>query len=186
MRSQKSGPASAGAPLSIAEAAQLALEHTAESFAARLGGFAFLGRVPDETGEVPVWTFRTALTHRLEAAQVDALGDDLIVMGVIKAKTATFARHILVGRAATNDIVVRHSSVSKLHARVRKTAQGLFVADAGSSNGTFVDDEALSPNDERAVAPGARVRFGGCAFELVSAASLHARLLRRARPEEET
>lgn len=44
----------------------------------------------------------------------------------------------LVGRGQEASLVVRHSQVSRCHARVRVTDEGVFVEDLGSTNGTSV------------------------------------------------
>lgn len=45
---------------------------------------------------------------------------------------------LLIGRAADCDIVLAHSSVSRYHARIERTADGLLLTDLGSVNGVWV------------------------------------------------
>ncbi|MCO6439735.1 MAG: FHA domain-containing protein, partial [Nitrococcus mobilis] len=45
----------------------------------------------------------------------------------------------LVGRSDACGIVVKHNSVSRLHAALRLTSDGLQVEDLGSRNGTAVN-----------------------------------------------
>jgi len=49
--------------------------------------------------------------------------------------------------------------VSRLHAYVRQ-AHGWVVADAGSKNGSWLDDVALEPRRETALSPRAVLRLG--------------------------
>ena len=60
---------------------------------------------------------------------------------------------------------VVHSSVSKLHARVRLADDKLYLSDAGSSNGTSVNGEKLAEKAERVLEHGHLVRFGACNFQ---------------------
>jgi len=51
---------------------------------------------------------------------------------------------ITVGRARTCDIVLAHNRVSKMHAWFERNDAGTYsVADSASSNGTFLDGQAL-------------------------------------------
>jgi DNA-binding CsgD family transcriptional regulator len=66
---------------------------------------------------------------------------------------------IILGRSSHCDLVFDHPSVSRRHARVRRSGDaGIHVMDLGSRNGTFVDGARVSG----AVVPcGRQVRFGG-------------------------
>ena len=44
-----------------------------------------------------------------------------------------------IGRDASNQIALNHPTVSRVHAEMRKTAQGHTITDVGSSNGTFIN-----------------------------------------------
>jgi hypothetical protein len=60
---------------------------------------------------------------------------------------------ITVGRAETNDVVLPYDDLSKLHAYFTRAPEGtLLVADAGSTNGTWLGGERLAPNATRRVA----------------------------------
>ena len=49
----------------------------------------------------------------------------------------------LIGRSDACAIVVKHSSVSRLHAALRLTDKGLLIEDLGSRNGTAVNGKRL-------------------------------------------
>ena len=50
---------------------------------------------------------------------------------------------ISIGRAIESDIVITSKRVSREHARIRREGRHTFLEDAGSSNGTFLNDERL-------------------------------------------
>jgi pSer/pThr/pTyr-binding forkhead associated (FHA) protein len=67
---------------------------------------------------------------------------------------------ISVGRAHNNDIVLRHSSVSKFHAWLEcDEGRVFYVGDAKSKNGTKVNGEAVAGELHR-LAAGDEIRFG--------------------------
>ncbi|PKN98311.1 MAG: hypothetical protein CVU42_12320 [Chloroflexi bacterium HGW-Chloroflexi-4] len=49
-----------------------------------------------------------------------------------------------IGRKNTNDIVISDLRVSRFHAQIRKTKDGVMVFDVGSSGGTFVNSERIT------------------------------------------
>ena len=75
----------------------------------------------------------------------------------------TTGQTIVVGRAVTTDLPVYDPTVSRRHAELVHTAQGLTVRDLGSSNGTFVNGIRVS---EIRVKDGDVVTFGKVAFKL--------------------
>lgn len=64
-----------------------------------------------------------------------------------------------IGRGAHNDIVIDDDSVSDSHAKIQKRETGWYVADVGSTNGTYVGGRRLSA--EQALVGAPDVRFGG-------------------------
>ena len=51
---------------------------------------------------------------------------------------------ITIGRIASNDIQIDNLSVSKNHAEITNTNAGYVIKDLDSTNGTFVNEEAVS------------------------------------------
>jgi hypothetical protein len=71
-----------------------------------------------------------------------------------------FVDRISVGRAHNNDIVLRHSSVSKFHAWLEcDEGRAFYVGDAKSKNGTKVNGEPVAGELHRLDA-GDEIRFG--------------------------
>jgi len=68
---------------------------------------------------------------------------------------------IMVGRAATSDIVLDEEFVSSTHARFVPRGQFFFVEDLGSTNGTFVNEKRVA---EAQLKLDTRVRIGETTF----------------------
>lgn len=69
------------------------------------------------------------------------------------------------GQARRNEIMVDEPSISSSHARLTYLeGGGVYIQDAGSANGTYVDDEFAE--EPLFVGAGARVQVGGCCVEL--------------------
>jgi hypothetical protein len=158
------------------------------SFSQQVGGWVFLGTVPVRGND---WAYRTgAITSSKKMQAIRAASGELQAMidfnwSVFPVRKApnhsTFANTVLIGRASTNDIVLDHISVSKLHARIQLARDGLLLSDASSSNGTIVNGSQLRVDEEVPLASGDLVRFGGVALQLFSPEELHALLMRQPR-----
>lgn len=72
---------------------------------------------------------------------------------------------IFLGRSATNQIRVRDSQASRVHCRIDVTADGLTIADAGSGNGTFVNDARV--DGRRPLDDGDEIRLGGTRLRIL-------------------
>lgn len=78
-----------------------------------------------------------------------------------RVETATYMERISVGRARNQDVVLRHASVSKFHAWFQRDDSGQWrVADAGSKNGTRINQDESSKRELTIVNPGDVIRFG--------------------------
>ena len=137
-----------------------------------LGAWVLLGRPVEESGGG--WSFRTASVEsdlvQTASGQKLLLRDDDVVMPIKKkAGDAVLRTTVLVGRSDSNDLVIPHASVSKLHARLDLSVPSqVTVSDAGSSNGSTVDAATLGADEKRVVKSGATVSFGKCAFCVLS------------------
>ena len=67
---------------------------------------------------------------------------------------------VVVGRSDGNGVVIDHVSVSRRHAQLHLTAEGVAVEDLGSANGTFVGSQRIAANTVTKVEEGQSIRFG--------------------------
>jgi hypothetical protein len=101
---------------------------------------------------------------------------DLEVYPLAKKAGASFADRITIGRTLNNDIVINDSSVSRLHAYIRRDTSGWIVADAGSKNGSWLKAERLEARREKALPSRAVIRLGEVELTFYTAADLFAAL----------
>src|SRR5687767_11325666 len=72
-------------------------------------------------------------------------------------------RSLLLGRDESCDVRIEDDSLSRMHARIFTTANGIEVEDLGSANGTYVGGGRIT----RTVATmGSLLRFGGVLAQL--------------------
>lgn len=74
-----------------------------------------------------------------------------------------------IGRSPDNDFEICHASVSSRHCEIELCAEGLFVRDLGSTNGTFVD--GVQVVEETPLKSGQTLRLGEVACEVKDAAA---------------
>lgn len=123
--------------------------------------------------------FATAIVDTTAATPKTSEPEILDVYALQKAPGNPYSDRISVGRAKNCDVVVRDSSVSKLHAHMRPTSDGNFeVVDSGSQNGTLLNGRALTAHQSERVFCGDTLRFGAIDLLLVDAPALY-HLLRR-------
>lgn len=102
------------------------------------------------------------------AEQIAATVDDRLDHALIDrwGRPHRLAATTTVGRAADVGVVLMHGLVSRRHSVIARADDGGWsVADAGSSNGTFVNDRPIATATP--VVPGDRVRIGGIGFFFV-------------------
>ena len=99
-------------------------------------------------------------------------GVELEVYPLVKKAGASFPDRITIGRTSNNDVVVADTSVSRLHAYVRRIGDVWSVADAGSKNGTWLRGEALEARKERPLPSRALLRIGDVDLTFYVAADL--------------
>jgi hypothetical protein len=101
---------------------------------------------------------------------------DLEVYPLVKKAGAAYPDRITIGRTSNNDVVVADTSVSRLHAYIRRNEAGWAVADAGSKNGSWLRGTTLEPRREKPLASRAVLRFGDVELTFYEAADLFAAL----------
>lgn len=93
-----------------------------------------------------------------------------------------------VGRSHNNDVVIRHQSISKLHARLdtqgpigshSQAATGLWITDVGSTEGTKVNGIHLAKSDRYPLQIGDRISFGKVETVLMDSGELYDILIKR-------
>jgi hypothetical protein len=110
----------------------------------------------------------------------------LEVQEIVKSARSPYADRISIGRARNCDIVIRHGSISKLHAHFFVRAGGaLELVDLESQNGTTVNHRRLSPNTPVPVASGDSVALGNVTGRVMDGRMLYDALRVLARGENE-
>lgn len=166
-------------------------------FAARFAGHYLLGNVPDTDASEP--DFHTGvltpssvdeLRSQIAAYEAeltagatgdpDRLDGGPFLIEIKKHRINAWSDWISVGRASNNDIVLTHSSVSKLHARIHSersgggaAASGYLLTDTGSSRGTSLAGRMLKQGAPRPLAPGDRIVFGEVECFFYDGSALH-------------
>ncbi len=87
-------------------------------------------------------------------------------------RTPLEADELWVGRLPDMDIAIDTESVSRRHARVLRLADGWYVEDMGSTNGSFVNDVRLE--QPRRLTDGDQLRFGDAVLKFLSGENLEA------------
>jgi hypothetical protein len=113
--------------------------------------------------------FRTDLLRRpAKMTVVDGGPADLevAVHAIQKRPGNPYEDTVMLGRAASNDIVLPYTDLSKLHAYFGRSPDGgWFVADAGSTNGTWLGETQLAANAPAPLGERSELAFGQSSFE---------------------
>jgi hypothetical protein len=114
-----------------------------------------------------------------ELGDVPATKRAIVVAAIAKRSKGPFQDRISVGRARNSDVVVRDSSVSKLHAHFRQEGAGVTLTDIGSHNGTKVDGTRLVPHQPYPIRVGAILTIGAVTVRVIDARTAYDALRRR-------
>jgi pSer/pThr/pTyr-binding forkhead associated (FHA) protein len=87
------------------------------------------------------------------------------VSGAVFSKVFPVAGPVVIGRAPECDISVPADEMSRRHALVKPTPDGLQVEDLGSSNGTFINNKKVQTGF---LGPGDELRLDAVRFILVA------------------
>ncbi len=109
----------------------------------------------------------------------------LIVFAVAAEGSADDA--VSVGRGAAADVKIPDSRISKVHAIIERDAHtgSYTLRDAGSRNGTRLNDRVLVPGERAALSAGDRIALGPLAFSFNDAAAMQRRLKQRSAQRKE-
>ncbi len=121
-------------------------------------------------------TLDQEIEETLPGRVMPALETTIELYPLTKKHGASFPDRITIGRTGNNDVVIPDSSVSRLHAYVRRDGARWLVADAGSKNGSWLADEPLAARKERPLVSRAVLRLGDVDLTFYLAADLFAAL----------
>jgi diguanylate cyclase (GGDEF)-like protein len=103
---------------------------------------------------------RTRVTRQIEGPSVARPGGACIVViyGPDLGKRIELGSAVFqIGRSAKNDLFIDQESVSRNHARISFDGRAHWIQDRNSTNGTFLNDEAVK---EHALRDGDQIRIG--------------------------
>lgn len=83
-----------------------------------------------------------------------------------KSKSVTLTKTTLVGRAADCDLKLKSDLVSRYHCKIFVTDSVALIHDLGSSNGTFIDGNKLTPKRDTKLAPGCLLSIADISFRV--------------------
>ena len=63
------------------------------------------------------------------------------------------------------NLVLDDSTVSRFHAKITKEEDGLYLTDLNSTNGTFLNQDRLAPNERRRLNPGDELAFAAKRYQ---------------------
>ena len=110
-----------------------------------------------------------ATPERDEATRVRTSLPKFLLRGLSGAtlgKTFAVTSGAVIGRQADCDIPIPADEVSRHHARLKVTAEGVLVEDLGSANGTFVANQRVQQS--ALLKPGEELRLDTVRFQLVA------------------
>jgi pSer/pThr/pTyr-binding forkhead associated (FHA) protein len=87
------------------------------------------------------------------------------VSGAAFGKTFPVPAQLVIGRAQECDISIPSEEISRRHAQVKPTPDGLLVEDLGSSNGTYINGQRVQ---SAVLKPGDELRLDAIRFLLVA------------------
>jgi diguanylate cyclase (GGDEF)-like protein len=79
---------------------------------------------------------------------------------------------LIIGRGEETDIQIADHAISRRHAKIDPTPDGVFVSDLGSTNGTFVNDKAIEGNTR--LHDGDYLRIGNCIYRFLTGGNVEA------------
>jgi hypothetical protein len=112
--------------------------------------------------------------------------EDAWVVAIVRRDTSQQLSLVTVGRGDECDIRLTHPLVSKKHAYFTKDDDGWLLADAESTNCTFVDGNKLTAHKPVRLVDSTAVRFGPVVkYRFFTARTFHGYCLLRSRVRDE-
>lgn len=129
-----------------------------------LGGFVLVLQMPGTAGGGVTQQFAGGKTAAMMAAPREANAPARLVGDTgsypLKAGISTF------GRRDDNDVVIAEPYVSGHHGTIEVTAEGFFLTDLGSTNGTVLNSAKLVPNMRTVVNSDDVIQLGSISFKI--------------------
>ncbi len=88
----------------------------------------------------------------------------VVISGELKGREFALDGEVLIGRSEECDVTLPQARVSRRHARVLVCADGCFIEDLQTPNGTFVNGRRIS---RARLSAGDRIAFGDCELTFV-------------------
>jgi len=128
---------------------------------------------PEKHGASGFATYHTKMAGRGAGANIAGSGQEFKTYKVLVPKAGpdgTIGKKLLVGRSADRELAIDHSTVSKRHAFIIfNEEQGAYqLGDAGSTNGTFLNGQAVEAGEPIFIRDGNIVSFGDCDYMFFS------------------
>jgi hypothetical protein len=136
---------------------------------------------PDESEEVDIQTVETKLS---DFDYEEKRKPIVKIVALEKSNRNAFKTKITVGRAKNNDVIIRASKVSKIHAAFVVGKDDWQLVDMGSVNGTVVNGERLEKSQSIKLNSGDMISFWRYVFEYHDLDSFIAILNRFSRRKE--
>ncbi len=102
---------------------------------------------------------RTAFAERGDGERILQDLQCRYMIPVTKNDRNVFTSMVTIGRARNNDIIIRNSKISKLHAAIVVDNGSFTIKDMGSTNGTMVNGDRLMEHQHRQLSNGDVVAF---------------------------
>ena len=116
-------------------------------------------------------------TRVTKGALLVPAGEDTLVVIYSRTEGELGRRHALapdvvtIGRDPGQEIVLESDAVSRSHARLERRGDAVYVRDLGSTNGTFVNEDA-TPVTTRRLRRGDLIRVGDTVFKYLSGSDI--------------
>ena len=145
---------------------------------------------PEKHGSGGFSTYHTRMADRESGSRIAGTGQEMREFRVLPPNKTCADRgpvkKLLIGRSPDRDLFIDHSTVSKRHAFISydREKNAFKLGDAGSTNGTFLNGQAVEAGDPVYIRDGNILSFGDCDYLFFSPAGF-AQLLNRLNMDED-
>lgn len=89
-----------------------------------------------------------------------------VEQGLERKRSFVITRNTLLGRSTCCDLRIDSNDISRRHCFLLVTAEGVWIRDLSSANGTIVDNRRLEEGEEYLLHPGSRISLGPIDFSV--------------------